>query len=307
MTAPAPVFIVNHLSENIAKRGSILESISNDVGAVLHNQDIFDCLDIITTQTRKDGHDWVFIEGGDGTCQGVITAFLEHYGTDTPLPRFTLIPGGMTNQVAGVIGLKRPNKERIKTLLDGMFTKKELPLVKVQSNTNSASYAGFLFSTGAIPMITEYTKQQLHNRGIGGSMAVIGGIIRGASGNGDVMYPTPIDISIAPNTQFSESHLGTVITTLPSLFKGLDPFWGKEDGPLRITYARGDYRRLFANIISLWRGRMDKDRSKDGLFSYNTSTITMHYDGDIVLDGEALTLLGPDFTLIPSRPVSFLC
>lgn len=307
MTAPGPVFIVNRLSEKVAKRGSVLESISGDVGAVLYAQDIFDRIDVITAQTLAGHNDWVFIEGGDGTCHGVITAFLEHYGQVKPLPRFTLIPGGMTNQVASIIGLQRPNKEKIKTLLNGNSTHMRLPLVQVKSNVNAVSYAGFLFSTGAIPMITEYTKQKLHNRGIGGSMAVIGGIMRGASGRGDVLQPTPVDINIAPNTRLAESHLGTVITTLPSLFKGLDPFWGKEDGALRMTYAEGDCRRIFTNIISLWRGRKDKDRSKDGLFSYNTNAINMQYDGDVVLDGETLTLLGNNFTLTPSRPVSFLC
>ncbi|WP_371398296.1 diacylglycerol kinase family protein [Fretibacter rubidus] len=307
MTAPAPVFIVNNLSETVAKRGSILRTVASDTKAVLYDNDIFDTLDTIVKETHSKSRDHVFIEGGDGTCQGVITAFMAHYAALQPLPRFTLVPGGMTNQVAGVIGMKRPTAQKIKALLAGQFTHEKLPLITVTSGSNSVSYNGFLFSTGAIPMITQYTKQKLHKRGIGGSPAVIGGIVRGVSGQrADVMHPTPITLTIDGGTPISDNHLGTVLTTLPSLFKGLDPFWGEGDGELRLTYAKGDARRLLSNIVSLWRGQKNIDRTADGLSSYNASQIDFNYAGDVVLDGETLDLLGPKFTVTPSRPVSFL-
>jgi len=73
MVAPAPVFIVNHLSERVARKGSVLESIAPDCKASLYSDNIFDNLDKVIQTTVQNKQNWVFIEGGDGTAQGVIT------------------------------------------------------------------------------------------------------------------------------------------------------------------------------------------------------------------------------------------
>lgn len=305
MTAPSPVFIVNTLSETVARKGSLLRPLAAQVNATLYADEIFGNLEAIAAKTKAAQQDWVFIEGGDGTCHGVITAFMRAYDDDTPLPRFTLIAGGMTNQVAGVIGIAKRKPAIILSLIAKGGTPNHYPLVNVQA-ADSPAYTGFLLSTGAVPMITEYTKQKLHKRGIGGSLAVLGGIWRGVSGRrSDVMRPT--EAIIATGVQrFSGPHLGTVITTLPSVFKGLDPFWGDDDGPLRLTYAKAHCRRLLWHVLSLWRGHKQKDRRSDGLHSVNTDQIDFDYAGPVVLDGEFLSLLPNSFSVTPTRLVTFL-
>jgi len=66
-------------------------------------------------------------------------------------------------------------------------------------------------------MITAFTKSKLHKRGIGGSLAVAGGIIRGISGQkSDVLNNTDISLQSGPH-DLNETHLGTLVTTLPGL------------------------------------------------------------------------------------------
>lgn len=309
MVAPAPVFIVNSLSETVAKRGSVLSAIAPDMRATLFEGQVFDQLDDIIAATKRGLSDWVFIEGGDGTAHGVLTAFLRAY-EGKPLPRFTLIAGGMTNQVAQVIGVKHRDPDKIKALITCGGTGKHYPLLSVVTADDEPDYAGFLFSTGAVPMITNYTQSKLHSRGIGGSLAVLGGIWRGVSGRrSDVMHPTDIALSFDGDL-ISGSHLGTLATTLPSVFKGLDPFWdsaSQADGRVRMVYADGTCRRLLGNILSLWRGHKTKDRSRDGLRSFAAARIDFTYDGPVVLDGERLSLLKSEFTLTTTRKVTFIC
>jgi len=317
----SPIFIVNTLSQTVLKKGSVLTSLAADYGAKVFSDDVFNRLPNIIEHCLNVPRPWVIIEGGDGTAQGILTALLKRRDEFDVFPVVTLLPGGMTNQVAKNIGLKK--REDIKPLLDKNLTAQQstehyVPLVRVSSGA-SPDFYGFLFSTGAIPMITNYTKSKLHQRGIGGSIAVLGGIWRGVTGgNDEVMHRTPITIDIDIDTDIdtdtdtdiggqhiSEDHLSTVITTLPSLILGIDPFWGKGAGALRVTMAGESSRRLLPNVLSIWRGNKTKDRSSDGLQSWNAREVRYVYDGPIVLDGEFLELSSGPITVTATKPILF--
>lgn len=296
------LFIVNSLSERVARKGSVLEVLAHKTGVDCFRLDPFDALPSAVTQAAKDGVEHVLIEGGDGTVQGVISAFLYQADRFETLPAFTIIPGGMTNQIAKNIGLKSAKAKSVETALNAPLSATEIPLLNV-IDSDGPSYAGFLFSTGAIPQITRYTTSQLHSKGIGGSMAVLGGILKGLRDkNNAFMETTPVEI---PGIH-SGLHLGTVVTTLPSLILGLDPFWGPEDAPLRLTWVAANYRRLARNLLSVWLGSKSKDRSRDGLYSKCVDKLEYSYEGDIVLDGEFLSIPSGKFTVRATRPVTFL-
>jgi len=87
---------------------------------------------------------------------------------------------------------------------------------------------------------------------------------------------------------------------------GLDPFWGDGDGPLRVTWIDGTYRGLGRNIMGVWAGAKSKDRSADGFYSKRVEILIYTYEGDIVLDGEFLSISSGKFTVRPTRPVTFL-
>lgn len=253
--------------------------------------------------------DHVLIEGGDGTAQGVLTEFLRRKSSFARFPKFTLLPGGMTNQVAKTIGASPKHRNAITRLIEHTGTTSlPVPLLRVSSNTQPDLY-GFLFSTGAVPMVTEYTKSDIHKRGIGGSAAVAFGILRAVTGRSETLLrKTPIDLSVSGPKSFTykDNHLGTLVTTLPGLILSLDPFWGTERAPLRVIIAGAMTQKLLRNILSLWRGHKSKDRTQDDLQSVNADTLTYLYKGPIVLDGEFLDFNGQSFTVEATDPVEFI-
>jgi len=298
----SPLFIVNPLSERVAQKGSTLEVLSTETDTPLFSLDTFDDLPDIVANAAKSGIDHVIIEGGDGTAQGVLSEFLSQSDEFTIFPKFSIVPGGMTNQVAKNIGLRSAKLSFVRTLFSRSLTSVQMPMLEIV-DSEGPIYAGFLFSTGAIPQITRYTTRELHQKGIGGSLAVLGGILKGMRGDDEaLMKVTPVSL----DDLYKGPHLGSVVTTLPSLILGLDPFWGEANGALRVTWVTGSYRRLTANILSLWAGRKTKDRSEDGLYSTQTDTLDYHYDGEIVLDGEFLSIPSGKFTVRTTRPVTFL-
>ena len=297
------LFIVNLLSERVAKKGSSLVPLADETETPCFVLDPFDALPARVTQATKENIEHVIIEGGDGTVQGVLSAFLAQADQFETFPAFSIVPGGMTNQVAKNIGLKGNSIGAIKSALNGKLTPHKIPLLSLTDPDTSQTYSGFLFSTGVIPQITRYTKSQLHRKGIGGSMAVVGGILKGIRGDDKTLMQTT-DVKI--EGLHAGQHLGTIVTTLPSLMMGLDPFWGKGDAPLRITWVEENYRRLGRSILALWAGSKSKDRSANGLHSKRVESLTYAYQGDIVLDGEFLSIPSGKFTVRPTRSVTFL-
>lgn len=310
------VFIVNPLSETVARKGSVLKSMLESAAPFsdfskisIFEIDFCGSIEPVIDDAIQNCVDHVFIEGGDGTAQGVLTAFFRRKSEFKTNPKFTLLRGGMTNQVAKTIGLKNRKPNTIfKAVKQQGTTETDVPMLKIQSK-GYPEYFGFLFSTGAVPMITQYTKSQVHKKGIGGSAAVAAGILKGISGTADdVMSRTKIDLNIngLVNTHISENHLGTLVTTLPSLIMGLDPFWGKEDGALRLTFAGENTRKLYQHVPSLWLGRKHISREEDGLRSHNASALHFRYNGPIVLDGEPLDFQGQDFNITATEPIAFI-
>jgi len=137
-------------------------------------------------------------------------------------------------------------------------------------------------------------------------MAVIGGILKGVSGDGELTKPTDIKLNINAETpqELTGPHLGTIVTTLPGLILKLDPFWGDGKRPLRVTYVAGDYQKLVRNVASLWLGNKTKDRRQDGLHSWTADDMAYDYDGPCVLDGELLDLT-KGFKVEPTQPIRF--
>jgi len=284
------LFIVNLLSERVARKGSALEPLALETGTTCFRLDPFDALPSAVSKAAEDGVDHVVIEGGDGTVQGVISAFLYQANKFKTFPSFSIVPGGMTNQVAKNIGLKSAASKSVRSALNGPMKSVDIPLLNI-IDSEGPSYAGFLFSTGAIPQITRYTTSELHRKGIGGSTAVLGGILKGMRGDDkSLMQTTPLLMQ----SLFDGSHLGTVVTTLPS------------EGPIRVTWVDQNYKGLTKNILQIWMGLKSKDRRRDGFYSKRVDEIYYEYDGDIVLDGEFLSIPSGKFTVRPTRPVTFL-
>lgn len=296
----ASLFINPH-SERVGKKGSRIANYAADHGARVFDLALFESLPS-QVEAALGSSDLIVIEGGDGTVQSVMSEVLRQVGDDKPLPDFAIASGGMTNQIAKIIGMKRVGRSGLKSIHNdpnALTTR----LIRLSCDGSPDQY-GFLFSTGAIPMVTDYTKNELHARGIGGSAAVVGGLVKAVTAERDSVMPPTDCIMRINGEQFSGPHLGTVATTLESVTMGLDPFWGDEDGPLRLTYVEGGCSKLYRHLAEIWVGFKDKDRRPDGFHSWNTDAVDFDYSGPVMLDGEPIKMAGTQFRLTTSRPVT---
>jgi len=297
-------FVFNAASAKVAKKGALLPKIAAQHNAVLRDVGDFSDVDTLVQDALAAKAEHIVIEGGDGTVQGILTEFLRHEKARN-LPLFTLVPGGNTNQVARNVGLSMATSQAVAKALGENKTITQAPLLRIKDKAQR-KYYGFLFSSGALPQVTDYTKDKLHDRGIGGSMAVIGGILKGATGTNAITTPTQIKLDINADglQKLRGPHLGTIVTTLPGLILKLDPFWGEGNRPLRVTYVAGEYQKLVRHVASLWMGKKNKDRSQDGLYSWTANGLKYRYEGPCVLDGELLEL-SKGFKIRATRPIRF--
>ncbi|WP_026941594.1 diacylglycerol/lipid kinase family protein [Hellea balneolensis] len=304
MQTARPWFVINSASAKVAKKGALLPQLAEQHNAILRDVGDFSDVDALVKEALLAKAEHIVIEGGDGTVQGILTEFLRQEKARN-LPVFTIVPGGNTNQVARNIGLTAATPQAVAKALGADKSLKHAPLLRIKDKAQR-KYYGFLFSSGALPQVTDYTKDKLHDRGIGGSLAVIGGILKGATGTSRITHPTKVKLSIEADGQqkLRGPHLGTIVTTLPGLMLGLDPFWGEGDRPLRVTYVAGEYQKLVRHVASLWLGNKSKDRSRDGMYSWTADDLTYQYKGPCVLDGEVLKLT-KGFKIRATRPIRF--
>ncbi|WP_298911660.1 diacylglycerol kinase family protein [uncultured Algimonas sp.] len=296
----ASLFINPH-SERVGKKGSRLANHAEDHDARVFDLALFESLPA-QVEAALDTSDLIVIEGGDGTVQCVMSEVMRQVGDDRPLPDFAIASGGMTNQIAKIIGMKNVGRSGLKTIHDDPKAL-QTRMIRLSCDGVPDQY-GFLFSTGALPMVTDYAKNELHARGIGGSAAVFGSIVKAVLGERDTLMP-PTDCVLRLNGEtLAGPHLGTVATTLPSVTMGLDPFWGDGDEPLRLTYVDGDASRLHRHIAEVWVGFKGKDRTPDGFHSWNTDGAAFDYSGPVMMDGEPLDMPSDRFSLSVSRPVT---
>lgn len=315
MPKPTVAFFYNPLSHTVATRGSILESASNDNNVLKFKLDDFEKLGSFVQQAAENGIETIFIEGGDGTIQGVLTETIRQMAQFEIQPSFVLLAGGMTNLVAANIGLKRPSVSKISSIIQNPEGRKSnsLPLLHIEQDGGKTSHFGFLLSTGALPAATRYCLDEIHTKGIGGSAAVGTTLFKVLFGpkekRREIMAPTPIELQMNAKT-IEGDHLTSVATTLPKLIIGINPFWGEDDAPVHLTYADPDVRHKFINIARMFKKRQSSraraSLARDGFHSWNIESATLIHDGPLVLDGEELPLTSDPIKLSSSEPLTFL-
>lgn len=292
--------ISNPLSHSVAKRGSVLET-----AAERADDAVFSCLhkfhDLSNTLNSfaEQGVNAIFIEGGDGTTMAVLTEILSGRSglpVDTPI---ALLPGGMTNLAAKVMGVRRAGKGGIRALLADLRAGKldehthNLPLLQISLARDANPIYGFFLSTGALPNGIRFCRRRLHTAGASGSIAVgltLARLIfgpRSPDGN-EVMRPSDMALETSA-FHAAGSHLFTLATTLPELNLGIDPFWGEETAPLRFTHATWPANGLVRAMLGILLGAGNKTMRKRGMESFNIEEALLGYTGDIVLDGEFLS------------------
>ena len=289
------LFLVNERAHKVAKRGSALRAVADETGTPLV------LLDEAFEPRASD--DRVYIEGGDGTVSWVVDRYLQ---TGRALPQFAIVPGGTTNQVAGILGLRRKTGKGLAASLAEACTPVACPLIQLSHEGGRES--GFVFSTGAIPQVTERLESYRGLADLSGVALVGRAVIDATRPGSQLLEATPARIEAdlpGEHVVFDGDHTGVIATTLPSLYLGLDPFWGEQPGRLRVTYADGEARAILPTILGQWVGRKNLRTLRErGFQSFNTERMQVVTDGPVVLDGE--TLEARDLVLTVSPDVTFV-
>jgi len=298
--------ISNAHAKKVAKRGSLLNAALLPASA--HHHHTQSQADLAPLFSRAENTDLrhLVIEGGDGTVRTVLTALLNNYKKTHPLPAISILPRGTTNQIARNLGVKKPAD--LTPIFDGSYKSISTPMVKIKSKELAPQY-GFLFSTGALPHVSRFTQDKINAKGVGGGTAVVGAVLKAVtSDKTSLMPPSKHRLKAKTQSGLILNHkgkaLGTIMTTLPTLMMGLDPFWGTEDAPLRLTWAEAQSAKLGRNVAGIWAGRKH-NRSEDGYHSHNVDKITLRTKAPATLDGDFLDIKGQKLRISASRPVTF--
>lgn len=307
--------IVNPRSHRVRTRGSVLERVaSSRRETALVRIDDFSTLPERLSELHASGAAWIFIEGGDGTLQAVLSGWPELAGNGHVSPGFAILPGGSTNLAWAVAGLRRTGVQDILDYIDrleetGASEVETLHCLRVTSDGFDRPEIGFLLSTGALASAMRYTQQSVFSDGRRGSPALVQAILRFLSApyslkdqsGAHLLAPSDLAASSAC-FNFRGAHALSLATTLPRLSLGLQPYWSQARGPIAFTHAAwpvAGLRRAFLRILLRQAG---PGMIRHGLTSYRTQDITLTYDGPVMLDGELLPVRSTYPVRIGSTP-----
>lgn len=310
-------FITNPLSQRVARRGSVLANVTAPFVAARYIIEDFSALEpyvagLITCEQNAPP-DTIVIEGGDGTVQAVMTAMLKTGKPAHALPQIILLPGGMTNLVAGQIGVKRPTAAKLDGILSGRIKAAVYRQSLLRLETDIETHHGFLFTTGAFPKATQYCLDEIHTRGIGGAGAVRATLLKVLLGGGaardEILAPTALKAEL-DSLRFDDPHIMSLATTLPKLMIGLKPYWGSGDGEVHFTMLLPPLRRKVRNVTRMFKPEQTPSAieklKQDGFESWKTHSARLHYDGPMVLDGEFIRPGNSGVILSAAPPLEFV-
>lgn len=303
MTA-AVALIANPASHAVAARGSVLQVAARQARAgaeVLWLRD-FSALPERIAEMGRAGVGTIFVEGGDGTLEAVLSALLARRAAFRAMPALAVLPGGSTNLAHRVLGLRETGAQAVAARLAGLAAARpgesvRHPVMVVSGGGLPAPRAGFLLSTGAAARAMVYAQARLHGAGTRGAAAVAGMLLRVLLDPRGLRHidglplvrPTPLDAHFGER-RFAGGHLLTLLTPLPRLSLGLRPWWGREMAPLVALHGGWPVAALRRTLLRVIAGRGDARLEARGLHAIGCDSARLLGPGPVVLDGELLAV-----------------
>ncbi|MBU2606557.1 MAG: hypothetical protein KKC43_11780 [Alphaproteobacteria bacterium] len=301
MSAPVGL-VVNPRSHAVLQKGSVLEAAAGNMpDALLVRFDTVGQLELQMAGLARQGGRQVYVEGGDGTLQAVLTASLAPRTGFNVLPEFAILPGGSTNLAYKILGLKLKTPEAALDYIQQrarhghrLATARHQALV-IDSRSLANPAIGFLLSTGSLARAMIYTQQELHREGHRGSLAIAGALARlmvwpsrhlGRDGQ-PLLRPSPL-AATASHFSVKGDHALSLMTTLPTLSLRLRPYWGEEIAPIAFTHASWPIRGLHTALLKVMTGQAGRNMIRHGLVSHRVDGVGLEYKGPVMLDGEIL-------------------
>jgi diacylglycerol kinase family enzyme len=263
--------------------------------------------------------DILAINGGDGTAATLFGLLLENPPFAT-LPTLALLPGGTANMTASDVGVKGDLVRATERLCQWCATSAprtgqlvQRHVLRVHAGASEQAHFGMFFGAGAVIQGTEYAHRNIHSKGLRDDFSVGLGAARTLWGivRGDPQFDRPLPVTIRLDDAAPQTHDLRIlaVSTLGRLFLGFHPFWGQEQGALKLSFVTRNARRLLWRFPGLLRGRPGAGtKESNGYFSHNSSRLQLTMEGSFNLDGEIIAA-HPDngsVTITPAGPLTFL-
>ncbi len=254
------------------------------------------------------GVEVLVVNGGDGTLQRALTEILRNDFFER-IPFVAPLRTGRTNMAALDLGAARDAVAAMQQLLadaeSGAIDTRivDRAVLRVAFEPDGLVEYGVFCGLGLIHRAIGATHRafpQGRSQGVLGSGVMTGTLLlRMISGlGGEIIAPDEYEIAIDGEPFEHRTLRLCILSTLDRLFLKLRPFWGEEDGPVRITTLG---RRVLSNpvrVVRALRGvRPVAPRRDNEFYSRNAGRVDIRLDCGLTIDGEL-------FEPIPGREIS---
>ncbi len=283
---------------------------------------VADIPEILADFARRE-IDTVAVAGGDGTIQAVLTALFGGRPYEQQ-PRLAVLPCGMTNMIAGDVGLRgsmSTGLAKLGRLLqsadEGEIARAtaKRQILRLENARGSPPQYGMFFGGAAIYRAIIACRSKVHPykikadtaaavtlaglladwllRGRGaqqGDAEASAGLGRGGPGrsgpNRKVFSGDRIDVTFDNQPAEHLTSLVILATTLDRLVLGSRPFWDGGDGQLRFTSIAYPPERLLRYAWRVLYGGEDRKLPATSYLSRRANRVSLAMDCPFTLDGE---------------------
>jgi diacylglycerol kinase (ATP) len=258
-----------------------------------NNEHVRDALMIL----QRQGMEVLAVNGGDGTLQRVLSEILGS-PIDAPLPLIAPLRGGRTNMSARDIGSHRNPVVALSALLraiqQGALVQHivERPVLRIDLGAHCPVQYGMFFGVGVMYRTIELKHRILPKRyfqGLLGSGAFVGTLVTRAifGSMRGLLTPDTVEVYLDDQQGWADEFLLIMATTLDRLFLRMQPFWGQEVAPVRLTAIAAGARRSFSGALQVVCGYApDTNIQKTGYASRNVHKVSLRLDCGVIIDGE---------------------
>ena len=268
--------------------------------AVLDN--VTEIPDILADFARREVG-LLVVAGGDGTVQAVMTALYHRGPYETP-PALAILPRGMTNMMAGDVGLRQRGLRGLAKLIarnrDGGLERSLVRrhLVKMENARGQGPQYGMFFGGAGIYRAIQACRNNVHpwkleaEVAAGLTMAGLMGRWLFLGGRGDkVIRGDAIGLTLDQEELARRNYLLVLATTLDRLILGSRPFWnGGADsgyhGGLRFTAIAFPPDRIAWHARRVLYGGETRNLPAASYLSRPAEKVELQMDCPFTLDGE---------------------
>jgi hypothetical protein len=259
-----------------------------------------DCESVPEVLTAFAGQDVdiLVVNGGDGTLQRALTTILNRGVFERP-PLIAPLRGGRTNMSASDLGCQRGPVKALESLIEAAHNRSleerlvNRAVLRVEILPEELVEYGMFCGVGVIHRGVDLVHRTFppgrHSRGVLGAGVLTGVLVgRGAmQSTTGMLAPDRMQIRLDGEAVAQDRFQLVMATTLEHLFLRIQPFWGREPAPVRVTAIAAGARRLWASAIGILRGRPPSHVTPEGGYtSRNVHRAEFRLDCGLMVDGE---------------------